>query len=356
MNEGRPQLHVVRSAKPAERSVFDAVIERITPPSLDAREQLRDLLLPESLCKILQKHLERYGLELVEDTARDAFAPIERKYTLAKGDGVSVALLMIHKWIVGNGNEVGTVDEIRTAFEKRVVRVVSPECDAPSLALKKMFGDWKERYRIDARFIPWANLRELEAGYAAAEVLELELGAPPVGEPGEAAAAKAAEPAAVEAPARTRVFVSYAHRDEAWLEKLRLQLKPLLAKLAQDLKVADGAPLVWHDGLIEPGEKWRTEIREALAAAKVAVLLVSTHFLASDFIAGDELPPILAAAEKEGLRILWIQLDACNWEATAIADYQVAVRPPVRLDSLDPDDQGEALMKLSKVIVEYLQK
>ena len=50
-------------------------------------------------------------------------------------------------------------------------------------------------------------------------------------------------------------------------------------------------------------------------------MLVSTDFLASDFITHDELPPLLEAAEQEGTLILPVIVSPCAFERSKLARY-----------------------------------
>ncbi|MFO1420418.1 MAG: formylglycine-generating enzyme family protein [Candidatus Competibacteraceae bacterium] len=92
------------------------------------------------------------------------------------------------------------------------------------------------------------------------------------------------------------------------------------------------------------------EIEKALARAKVAVLLVSPEFLASKFIAENELPPLLAASEKEGLIILWIPVRPSHYTRTVIAKYQAAHDPARPLSGMNRTKQDGALVEIVKKI------
>jgi TIR domain len=140
---------------------------------------------------------------------------------------------------------------------------------------------------------------------------------------------------------RDQVFISYCHKDREWLSKLQTMLKPMVRN-----KIIS----VWEDTKISAGDEWRGEIKEALARAKAAVLLVSPYFLESDFIAEHELPPLLDAAKKEGLVILWVYISHCLYDETEIERYQAANEISKPLDSLTPSEQNRVLADVCRKI------
>jgi len=140
---------------------------------------------------------------------------------------------------------------------------------------------------------------------------------------------------------RNKVFISYSHKDQKWFDDLKIHLEPLIRE--QNIKV-------WDDTQIEPGAVWRDEIQAALATAKVAVLLVSPNFLASNFISQNELPPLLEAAKAEGVKILWIPLRASNYKVTLIEQYQATHASDRPLNNIAAGRRDQAWVDICEII------
>lgn len=141
------------------------------------------------------------------------------------------------------------------------------------------------------------------------------------------------------------LFISYSHADEEWLLELRKWLKPL----EQNDLIS-----IWDDTELKAGDDWRGKIKEALTSAKAALLLISQNFLASDFIANNELPPLLEKAKDEGLRILWVAVSSSTVDDTDIVKYQAVLKEPP-LDSLEPPQRNKEFLRIYETIKEAVQ-
>ena len=148
-------------------------------------------------------------------------------------------------------------------------------------------------------------------------------------------------------PERRHVFISYSHADRAWVERLRRMMAPLLR--------GDQELLLWDDSRIAAGTEWRPAIATALAETKVALLLVSDHFLASDFVMGEEVPNLLAAARAEGVPVLWVSLSPCFVEETEIHRYQAVLPPDRHLEEMGEVEVKQALKTIGQAIRKALQ-
>ena len=149
---------------------------------------------------------------------------------------------------------------------------------------------------------------------------------------------------------KVNIFISYSHADEKWLKLLQKNLK-VLAKYSGEIEY-------WEDTKLRGGDRWREEITKAIDAANVAILLVSTDFLASDFITSDELPPILRKAEEGGTRILPLIVSPCEFVDSELGDFQAINDPERTLSDLGNDEAAIArvFLELNKNIKGLLRK
>jgi hypothetical protein len=152
--------------------------------------------------------------------------------------------------------------------------------------------------------------------------------------------------ASEETPLRSLVYVSYCDHDKKWHDQLQIMLTPLIQAGLE----------VWSDQQIKPGALKAYEIQSALAKAKVAVLLVSSEYLASSDELKKQLQPLLAEAERGGLVILWIPVNSSNVEFTDINQYEPLWNPSRPLATLSKPKQTQALAAISKDIAEAMKR
>lgn len=142
-----------------------------------------------------------------------------------------------------------------------------------------------------------------------------------------------------------KIFISYSHKDNVWMERLRTIMKPYLREAETELEL-------WVDKGIQPGDKWFDEVKAAMKTAGVAVALVSKDFLASDFIVRQELPEMVKAAEDGEMRLLWLYLSPAGYEVTSLKHIQAAHDLTQPLSAMQPHEQDQILLEVAKRIKE----
>jgi hypothetical protein len=110
-----------------------------------------------------------------------------------------------------------------------------------------------------------------------------------------------------------RIFIAYAHDDASSRERLRVHLNVLQRR---------GLCHIFWDGLILPGERWDERLKTELHSADIFLLLVSEHFLDSDYVHEVELPKALELHKQGKAEVLPVILRHCPWKYTELADFQ----------------------------------
>lgn len=143
-------------------------------------------------------------------------------------------------------------------------------------------------------------------------------------------------------PDRKKLFISYSHRDREYLDRILVHLRPLERA---------GYIELWSDTRLRPGDQWRAEIRSAVHESGVALLLISADFLASDFIATDELPPLLAAAEERGTQIIPIIVKPSRFSRDGrLSRFQAMNDPANPIIRMSEADREELFAKVAETI------
>jgi hypothetical protein len=102
-----------------------------------------------------------------------------------------------------------------------------------------------------------------------------------------------------------KIFCSYSHKDEKYLNDLRASLRVLERRGLIDW---------WHDRQIEPGWEWEEAIDKHLRTADIILLLISPDFMASDFVYEQEMQRAIDKHKRGVARAIPIIVRPTDWE------------------------------------------
>jgi internalin A len=131
---------------------------------------------------------------------------------------------------------------------------------------------------------------------------------------------------------KVKLFISYAREDQPYREQLDKHLSTMKR---------NGAIEVWHDEFIGAGKEWDQEIKQALHDTNIIVLLISSDFLASNYINNVEVKQAIEKYEKGEVKIVPVIVRSCHWQRDpVISKFQALPRPADPVKSWDDADEA----------------
>jgi hypothetical protein len=99
-----------------------------------------------------------------------------------------------------------------------------------------------------------------------------------------------------------KVIISYSDADKDWKNRLETQLLGL------------ALPDAWSESRIAREQDWRASLAQSVSTAEAAILLISAAYLASPFLATEEIPHLFAQRACEGMRVIPLHIAPCAWQ------------------------------------------
>ncbi|HEU5374695.1 MAG TPA: tetratricopeptide repeat protein [Ktedonobacteraceae bacterium] len=144
-----------------------------------------------------------------------------------------------------------------------------------------------------------------------------------------------------------KIFYCYAREDKAFRDELEIHLKSL--KHQYNL-------IHWHDHEIYPGEEWEIIVDRHLRTSHIILLLISPHFLASDYCYKHEMLHALERHQTGMCRVIPIILRPAYWEAAPFNKLQMLPRNTIPISRWQDRDEAfhHITQELNKTIKGFL--
>ena len=132
------------------------------------------------------------------------------------------------------------------------------------------------------------------------------------------------------------IYISYSRKDEQWLEKILVRLRPMEA--AQQIRI-------FYDRTLNPGANWDTEYRVNLEKAALGIILLSPDWLAAGYANEVEFPALASR------RLIPVLVRDCDWHSHPISKFQILMADGKALASVRGAKQEQAFRVDRKSVV-----
>jgi hypothetical protein len=121
------------------------------------------------------------------------------------------------------------------------------------------------------------------------------------------------EPKVISIMPGVNVFISYSHKDELIKEELENHFSGLRR---------NGLINDWNDRMIQAGDLWEAEIKEKLNNAEIVIFLVSSDFMASNYIHNVEIKNAMDRHNNSLIKIVPVIARPCDFASLPISNIQ----------------------------------
>ncbi|MBK1851559.1 TIR domain-containing protein [Marinobacter sp. 1-4A] len=147
----------------------------------------------------------------------------------------------------------------------------------------------------------------------------------------------------------TKVFISYAHKDEKYKDNLVEHISGLIrSNLIEE----------WNDRKIVPGKNWEEEISSNLEQSEIILFLISSAFMNSDYCMGIEVKTALQRHKEGKARLIPIVVRPVVWSDSELSEIQGLPKDAKAISSWDNDDEAwvDVVGGIKKHIEEFKPK
>ncbi|MHC8950390.1 toll/interleukin-1 receptor domain-containing protein [Sphingobacterium hungaricum] len=110
-----------------------------------------------------------------------------------------------------------------------------------------------------------------------------------------------------------KAFISYSHKDENYLERLKVHL----AQMKRDGLIEE-----WTDKEIQAGKSLDNEISDSLASSELFLAVLSPDYIASNYCYEKEFQTAQKMQKEGKITIVPIIVEACDWKKTPFGDLK----------------------------------